>query len=53
MERRVESVEALLVSTGSPRLRAVGFRVPDPVGDADLRLYELLARNGPDAAHSR
>ncbi len=49
----VESVEALLVSIGAPRLHQLGLDVPEPVPDAEHRLYELLARDGPDAAHSR
>lgn len=46
-----ESIAALLVAIGSPRLRQLGLDVP-----ADLpgnRLYHLLAKNDPDSAHSR
>ena len=49
----VESIESLLVSMAAPRLRALGFSVPAPFPDAELRLYhELAARHGA-AAHSR
>lgn len=47
------SVEALLVSIGVPRLRALGLDVAEPVADAEHRLYELLAEDDPDSAHSR
>jgi len=45
---------ALLVVIGAPRLRRSGIPVPDaPVSGAEYRLYELLAREDPDSAHSR
>ena len=48
-----ESVEALLVSIGAPRLRTVGIDLPAPIASPEHRLYELLAREkGDDAAHS-
>jgi hypothetical protein len=52
-ERR-ETVPALLVLVGAPRLRALGFEVPDdgPVSP-EHRLYELLAQDDTDSAHSR
>ena len=51
--RGVESVEALLVSIGAPRLARLGFEIPSPLSSPELRLYELLAREDSDAAHSR
>jgi hypothetical protein len=48
-----ETVEALLVSIGAPRLRALGLRVETPFPDAEHRLYERLAREDADDAHSR
>jgi hypothetical protein len=49
-----ETAEALLVSIGAPRLRAAGVPVPEKVfADAERRLYELLAREDADSAHSR
>jgi hypothetical protein len=48
-----ESVEALLVSIGNPRLRCIGFEIAAPIPDAEHRLYELLARADSDSAHSR
>jgi hypothetical protein len=49
----VESIPALLVSIGASRLVDAGFEVGEPLADPELRLYELLAREDPDAAHSR
>jgi hypothetical protein len=54
LERGVESVPALLVAIGSPRLRRLGFPVPADIPPRpEHRLYELLAREDPDGAHSR
>ncbi len=53
LERGVESLPALLVSIGAPRLAALGVPVPRPLPDAERRLYERLQRDDPDAAHSR
>jgi len=47
-----ETVEALLVAIGAPRLRRLGFQVP-AIADAEHKLYELLAREDSDGAHSR
>jgi hypothetical protein len=49
----VESAEALLVSIGAPRLERLGLAVPAPFDEPETRLYELLAREDPDSAHSR
>jgi hypothetical protein len=48
-----ESVEALLVSIGAPRLRSLGFTVPDPIPQAEERLFGLLNDRHGDGAHSR
>ena len=53
LDRGVESVEALLVSIGAPRLQGLGFRLASPFPSPELRLYALLAADDPDAAHSR
>lgn len=54
LESGVESVAALLVSIGSPRLRRLGFQLPEAVEDApERRLYLLLANEDSDSAHSR
>ena len=49
----VESDEALLVSIGAPRLRQAGIEVPEPLTEPEHRLYERLAAEDSDAAHSR
>jgi hypothetical protein len=48
-----ESVEALLVSIGAPRLGALGYEVSAPFEDAEHRLYRRLAETDADSAHSR
>jgi hypothetical protein len=47
-----ESVEALLVSIGAPRLRSVGIELSLPITSPEHKLYALLAREKGDAAHS-
>jgi hypothetical protein len=49
----VETVPALLVSIGAARLREAGLEVPRAFDDPERRLYDLLARDDPDAAHGR
>jgi hypothetical protein len=53
LARGLETMPALLVSIGAPRLRLLGFEVPPPLPDAERRLYKLLEREGPDSAHGR
>ncbi|MDQ3777072.1 MAG: hypothetical protein M3461_23330 [Pseudomonadota bacterium] len=43
-----QTVAALLVSIGAPRLRQLGLRVPRTESDPERCLYELLARSDPD-----
>ncbi len=47
------TAEALLVSIAAPRLRAMGVVITRPLPDSEHRLYELLASEDPDSAHSR
>jgi len=47
-----ESVAALLVAVDAPRLRGLGIDVPS-IPTLEHRLYDLLARDESDAAHSR
>jgi hypothetical protein len=49
----VESIESLLVLVGAPRLRGLGFDVPDTDDFPEDRLYALLAADDEDSAHSR
>jgi hypothetical protein len=49
----VETIPALLVSIGAPRLRRLGYGIPAPIEEPEHRLYALLAREDARAAHSR
>ncbi len=49
----LETVPALLVSIGAPRLRRLGYAIPRTISEPEQRLYALLARDHPVAAHSR
>lgn len=49
----LESVAALVVSIGAPRLQQLGIPVSHPLRDPEHRLYELLRASYADGAHSR
>jgi hypothetical protein len=49
----IESVPALLVAIGAPRLATLGFSIPPTPVHPEHRLYELLCRDDPDSAHTR
>ena len=49
----LETIEALLVSIGAPRLASLGVPVRTPIAGAEHRLYERLAATDADSAHSR
>jgi hypothetical protein len=54
LARGTESVEALLVSIGAPRLRRIGLPVPETAFPSpEHRLYLKLAETDSDSAHSR
>jgi hypothetical protein len=49
-----ETIAALLVAIGSPRLRRLGLELPGALPEyPEHRLYDLLSQDGPDSAHSR
>ncbi|HEY3104688.1 MAG TPA: hypothetical protein VGJ69_13950 [Pyrinomonadaceae bacterium] len=49
-----ETVEALLVAIGAPRLQTIGIQLPDNLPpNPEHRLYQLLAKDDSDSAHSR
>lgn len=49
-----ETIAALLVAIGAPRLRNIGLDLPENLpNNPEHRLYELLARDDSDSAHSR
>jgi hypothetical protein len=54
LARGVETVPALLVLIGAPRLRRLGLPVPQSAVELpEHRLYERLAETDPDSAHAR
>ncbi len=53
LSRGEPSLQALLVSIGTPRLERLGLHIPSPVPSPEHRLYELLCEDDPDGAHSR
>lgn len=54
LEQGRETAAALLIAIGAPRLRAIGLDLPDRLPDnPEHRLYDLLAQENSDSAHSR
>jgi len=54
LEQQRETVAALIVAIGAPRLRRLGLKIPDQLPtNPEHRLYDLLARDDSDSAHSR
>jgi hypothetical protein len=54
LARGAETIPALLVWIGAPRLRQLGLQVPEsPYEIPEHRLYEVLAESDSDSAHSR
>lgn len=53
LQRGVETTAALLVSIGAPRLRRAGLSIENPLPDPEQRLYALLAKVNPRAAHGQ
>lgn len=50
----METIPALLVAIGSPRLREIGLKLPALLPDGpEHRLYERLSLENVDAAHGR
>lgn len=49
-----ETTYALIVAIGAPRLRRLGLDIPDQLpANPEHRLYDLLASDEPDSAHTR
>jgi hypothetical protein len=49
-----ETIAALLVAIGSPRLRRLGLELPEQLPqNPEHRPYDLLSQDDPDSAHSR
>ncbi|HKU77507.1 MAG TPA: hypothetical protein VJR02_26565 [Pyrinomonadaceae bacterium] len=54
LQRNRETIPALLVAIGAPKLRSLGLEVPENLpSNPEHRLYDLLAVSGPDSAHSK
>ena len=53
LARSEETIESLLVSIGSPKLRALGVSVGRTFDNPEHRLYALLGREHGDDAHGR
>jgi hypothetical protein len=53
LHRGRQSIAALLVCIGAPRLQSLGIAVPDPFDEPELRLYRRLTDEYGDEAHSR
>lgn len=49
-----QTIPALLVAIGAPKLRSLGLEVPENLPSTpEDRLYDLLADSDPDSAHAR
>ena len=48
-----ETIPALLVSIGTPRLRRLGLIIPNPILSPEHRLYDMLKSSNADASHSQ
>ena len=49
-----ETIPALLVAIGAPKLRKLGMSLPTTLPpNPEHRLYDLLSVSGSDSAHSR
>jgi hypothetical protein len=53
LEAGRESESALLLAMAAPRLRRLGFEVPEDRGLPSHRLYELLSADSQRGAHAR
>ncbi|HEU4931431.1 MAG TPA: hypothetical protein VFT48_05090 [Pyrinomonadaceae bacterium] len=54
LQSSLESIPALLVAIGAPKLRSLGLKVPENLpSNPEHRLYDLLSASEPDSAHSR
>jgi hypothetical protein len=54
LQEQRETIAALVVAIGAPRLRRLGIVVPNILqSDPEHRLYDILAQDDPDSAHSR
>ena len=52
LDEHRETLQALLVSIGAPRLRSLGYELDSPFDSPEHRLYLRLAQEKGNAAHS-
>lgn len=50
--RGEQTIEALLVSIGAPRLRLLGFEIPRTIAQPEDALYARLEADDPQGAHA-
>jgi len=54
LQNERETIAALLVAIGAPKLRSLGLNLPPTLPpNTEHRLYDLLALDGSNSAHSR
>ena len=53
LQRGKETIAALLVSIGAPRLRRLGYAIAAPFPNPERRLYTALAASDVSSAHGR
>ena len=54
LESEKETLAALLVAIGAPKLRSLGLELPPHLpSDPEHRLYDLLSASEPNSAHSK
>ena len=54
LESEKETLAALLVAIGAPKLRSLGLELPpDLPSNPEHRLYDLLSVSEPNSAHSK
>lgn len=54
LQNERETIAALLVAIGAPKLRSLGLNLPRTLpSNPEHRLYDLLALDGSNSAHSR
>jgi len=54
LQNHRETIPALLVAIGAPRLRRLGIELPSQLpADPEHRLYDLLSVTASDGAHSK
>ena len=54
LESEKETLAALLVAIGAPKLRSLGLELPPHLpSNPEHRLYDLLSASEPNSAHSK